>query len=113
MSALTRVLASSGVICLCRNLTSALPVDRGKSSNDWGNESNGAWIPSHNGARPVPFESTGLAEYVSRRDREVERQLRGQVHVRQATDSVRAEQTAHQEISACCTEEPCGPSSDQ
>jgi hypothetical protein len=45
--------------------------------------------------RPVPRERAGVGEHVGRRDGKVERELRGEVAVRQPADTVGAEESSH------------------
>ena len=61
-------------------------------------------------ARPVALELARVAEHVRRGDGQVERQLCGHVAVGEAPDPVGPEQPTHA-VSACCTGEPCAPSS--
>ena len=56
----------------------------------------------------MPF----LAQHMGSSDRQFQGDLGGQFQVRGAANPVRTEESSHARprISACCTEEPCGPS---
>jgi hypothetical protein len=52
-------------------------------------------VAAHNGDGPVSGEDTGLAEDVRCSDREVDRELGGQLTVREPADTVGAEEACH------------------
>jgi hypothetical protein len=68
-------------------------------------------VTSHDRGGPLVGERAGLAEHVGSRDRQVERELGGQVAVGEASHPIGAEDAAHGGgISAWSTGEPYGPS---
>ena len=73
----------------------------------------GAGVASDYRTRPTALEHARLGQHVGGGDGEVEGQFGGQLGVGSASDTIGAEQARHAPISACCTAEPCGPSSDR